>query len=57
MKIDKEIMQLGAVITGIIGITVIECYALSQGINGVAMATSIAGIAGCCGYIFKSVKK
>jgi len=51
IKINKNI-----VITGIIAITVIELYALSQGINGVMMATCIAIIAAAIGVIVPTPK-
>ena len=37
-------------ISGIIAITILETYALSQGINGVLLTTVIGIIAGLAGY-------
>ena len=37
------------VIAGIIGLVIIECFALSQGINGVLVGLVIAVIAGAIG--------
>ena len=37
------------------GISIIELYALSQGINGTALSLSIAGIAGLGGSNLKKV--
>jgi len=41
-------------ITAIICITIVEIYALSQGIDGVALSTSIGIIAGLGGYALKN---
>lgn len=43
-------------IVGILSIVGLEFYALSQGINGVMLAGSIAIIAGLAGYSAKTVK-
>ena len=43
---DVTIKALAAIAS----ITVIECYALSLGVNGVALAATIGGLAGLGGY-------
>ena len=57
IKIFKTI----EVLTAVVCITVIEMYALSQGINGTALSLSIAGVAGLGGFelqaLLKSFKK
>ena len=40
-----------------IGITIIECYAIKSGLNGVALATSIATLAGLGGFTLGTLRK
>ena len=42
-------------VIAICSITIIELYALTQGINGSVMSLSIAGIAGLGGYNLRKV--
>jgi len=44
-------------VVSIVGIIIVECVALSQGINGVGMATSIAAMAGLGGYGVKEFRE
>lgn len=53
IKILKEVK----VFIALIGIIVLECYALSQGINGVALTCAIAAIAGLGGYELNNIIK
>ena len=57
IKILKEVK----VFIAIIGIIVMECYALSQSINGTGLSLAIAAAAGLGGYelerIIKIIKK
>lgn len=43
------------VITAIVGIVVIECVAMMNGINGTVMSLSIAAIAGLGGFELQKV--
>jgi len=44
------------IITALICITILELYALSQGINGVLLTTVIAAIAALVGVVFPTPK-
>lgn len=57
IKIDKDTMQLGAVISGIGAIMVIECVALYNGIDGAMLAAAFAAVGAAIGYIFKARNK
>lgn len=56
LKIDTELMRLGVIGTGIAAVTVIVCYALSQGIDGTFMAAGVGTIGVMVGYIFKKTQ-
>lgn len=53
IKILKEVK----VFIALIGVIVIECYALSQGINGTGLSVAIACVAGLGGYEMDKVIK
>ena len=53
IKILKKI----EVFTAIVGIIIMECYALSQGINGTGLSIAIAAVAGLGGYRYAKNKK
>ena len=53
IKILKEIK----VMIALIGVIIMECYALSQGINGTGLSLAIATIAGLGGYEVSNVIK
>ena len=55
--IDKETMKLGAVIGGILGITIMVCSAHFHGIDGAVHASGVGGVGVMVGYIFKGIKK
>jgi len=44
-------------IIGILGIVLLEGFALYQGIDGIAMASAFAGIGAIVGYVIKSIKR
>lgn len=56
LSIDKEVMRLGAVAVGVVGIVIIECMALSKGIDGAYLAAAVGAIAAAVGYISKNAK-
>jgi hypothetical protein len=43
-------------VAGIAGVTVIECYAISRGIDGTALAGSMGAIGLIAGYVFGKKK-
>lgn len=45
------------VLTAMIGIIIMECYALSQGINGLILTLAIAAVAGLGGYELDNIIK
>jgi len=45
--------KFGKTEIAIAGIVIMECFALSQGIDGVLLSTAIATVAGIAGYAFK----
>ena len=53
IKILKEVK----VMIALIGVIIMECYALSQDINGTGLALAIAAIAGLGGYELNSLIK
>ena len=50
-QIDSKV-----VIAGIAGLVIIECFALSQGINGILMGIVVAAIAGAIGVAIPKEK-
>ena len=44
------------VITAIVCLTILELYALSQGINGQLFTLTLAAIAGAVGYVIQAPK-
>lgn len=45
------------VLTGLIGIIVLESIALLKGINGTAMSAALTAIGGICGFYINSLTK
>ena len=52
----KEYIDWRIVIVAIIALTVLEIYALSQGINGILFTTIIAVIAGLAGWTLPQLR-
>ena len=55
----RETVRKGSpvICTAIVCIAVIECYAISKGINGKVLTFSIAIVAGLAGYKFGDIKE
>lgn len=58
MKTTIKLLKKIEVFTAIVGIIIVECYALSLGINGSGLSLAIGAIAGLGGYKYaKRIKK
>ena len=55
--IIAKVKKYGTPLTAIVAIACVEAYALSKGINGVALTSSIAAIAGIAGFKLSDVIK
>ena len=55
---NKKVAKLSAPVlcTAVVCITIIECFALSKGIDGKVLTLAIALIAGIAGYKFGNIK-
>ena len=55
-NLNKMIKDKYVVIAAIAGLTIIEVYALSKGINGTLMIMIVAAVAGLAGWVSPQLK-